>query len=136
MFFFGCSGCEPARKAKPKIYTLEVTAYCACGKCCGWKRNWYGAPVYSYGPNKGKHKVVGLTASGVKAKKGTIAADTSIFPFGTVMYIEGYGYGTVEDRGGAIKGEKIDLFFPRHSEALRWGRKKMQVSVWFPDKNK
>jgi len=78
------------------IETIQVTAYCACGKCCGWERNWRGQKVYSYGPHKGEPKIVGLTASGTWAKKGTIAADTNIFPLGTIMYIKGYGYGVVK----------------------------------------
>ena len=119
----------PARKAD-KIVTMEVTGYCKCGKCCGWYRNWYGRPTISYGKNKGKKKAVGITARGTKAAPGTIAADTSKYPFGTIMYIDGYGYGVVEDRGGAIKGEKIDLFFTSHEQALQWGRVKKNVRVW------
>jgi hypothetical protein len=64
---------------------------------------------------------------------GTIAADTRFYPFGTRMYIPGYGWGTVEDRGGAIKGpERIDLYFSSHQEALEWGRKKVQVTIQYP----
>jgi 3D (Asp-Asp-Asp) domain-containing protein len=72
-----------------------------------------------------------MTASGVMARSGTIAADTSLYPFGTVLYIEGYGYGRVEDRGGAIKGARLDLWFPSHRAALAWGRRKQTpVKVW------
>jgi len=112
--------------------TLMTTGYCKCGTCCGWKRNWLLRPVYSYGPLKGKPKKVGMTASGTKARRGTIAADTRIYPFGTVIYIEGYGYGKVEDRGGGIKGQHVDLFFRTHDQALEWGRKTLEVKVWFP----
>lgn len=64
---------------------------------------------------------------------GTIAADTRFYPFGTRMYIPGYGWGTVEDRGGAIKGKhRIDLYFNSHSDALHWGRKKINVTIEFP----
>jgi 3D (Asp-Asp-Asp) domain-containing protein len=112
--------------------TLETTGYCPCKKCCGWKRNWFGRPVFASGPLKGRPKKVGMTASGTRARHGTIAADTSRFPFGTIMHIPGYGYGRVEDRGSAIKGGKIDLFFRRHSEALQWGRERKQVQVWLP----
>lgn len=130
----GCSGINPVLRRKPEIKTLETTGYCSCGDCCDWERTWYGRAVFTSGPNKGKTKKVGITASGTKARKGTIAADTRVFPFGTIMYIEDYGYGVVEDRGGAIKGHKIDLFFPRHSQALKWGRQKKQVKIWLPDK--
>ena len=64
---------------------------------------------------------------------GTIAADTRYYPFGTRMYIPGYGWGVVEDRGGAIKGpDRIDLFFDSHSDALKWGRQKVQVRIEYP----
>lgn len=71
-----------------------------------------------------------MTASGVLAAYGTIAADTSLYPFGTIMYIDGYGYGRVEDRGRDIKGDRIDLYFSTHSQALQWGKKTMPVKVW------
>lgn len=75
---------------------------------------------------------MGVTSSGVKAKKGTIAADTRYYPYGTVMYIPGYGWGRVEDKGGAIKGQKIDLWFDSHKEALEWGRVRKRVKIWRP----
>jgi len=73
---------------------------------------------------------VGITASGAEAQRGTIAADTSIFPFDTVISIPGYGYGRVEDRGGDIKGYHIDLYFATHQQAREWGRKRLKVQVW------
>ncbi len=64
---------------------------------------------------------------------GTIAADTKYYPFGTRMYIPGYGWGVVEDRGGAIKGiDRIDLYFDSHSDALQWGRRKVYVTIEKP----
>lgn len=128
----GCTRFHPPKGAKPRTVTMMTTGYCKCGKCCGWKRNWRLQPVYSSGPLKGKIKKVGVTAWGTKARKGTIAADTSKYPFGTIMYIEGYGYGRVEDRGGAIKGNHIDLFFNSHKQAVEWGRKTRKVKVWIP----
>ncbi len=110
--------------------TLLTTAYCSCQKCCGWELDSRGRPVYNYGPNKGMPKQIGVTASGTRAKKGTIAADTRIFPFGTRMFVPGYGYGVVEDRGGAIKGRHIDLYFPTHQQALAWGRQAKKVRIW------
>ncbi len=126
------SGIRPPPGSTAKPFRLEVTGYCPCGVCCGWHRDWLGRPVISSGSRKGQRKEVGITASGVKARRGTIAADTSIFPFGTVMYIPGYGYGVVEDRGGAIKGYRIDLYFSTHQAALEWGRVRHEVKVWYP----
>lgn len=123
---------RPPAGTRPRTIEMEVTGYDNGPISCGWERNWYGMPVYSSGPNKGKRKRVGITASGSRAKYGTVAADTRYYPFGTVMYIPGYGYGRVEDRGGAIKGNKLDLWFPSEREALKWGRKKVNVTVWLP----
>ena len=64
------------------------------------------------------------------ARDGTIAADTDYHPFGTRLYVPGYGYGAVEDRGGAIKGpRRLDLYFDSHGDALQWGRRKVDVQV-------
>lgn len=63
-------------------------------------------------------------------RDGTIAADTDFYPFGTRMYVPGYGWGTVEDRGSSIKGpSRIDLYYSSHQEALEWGRKKVRVTI-------
>lgn len=77
-------------------------------------------------------KHVGKTASGAMVRSGTIAADPTIYPFGTVMHIPGYGYGVVEDVGGAINGQHIDLYRPNHWFARRWGAQAKKVKVWFP----
>ena len=111
---------------------MEVTAYCACQKCCGWKRSIWSCclfPVYSSGSLKGKRKKVGITSDGTKAKKGVIAADISKYPYGTEMYIPGYGWGVVHDKGSDIKGNHIDVFFKSHKKALEWGRKKLYVTI-------
>lgn len=66
-------------------------------------------------------------------QQGTIAADTKHYPFGTRMYIPGYGWGVVEDKGGAIKGpDRIDLFFDSHEDAIRWGKRKVHVEIVKP----
>jgi 3D (Asp-Asp-Asp) domain-containing protein len=123
---------RPANREEAQLVTLVTTGYCPCGKCCGWQRNWFGRPVISGGPSRGKPKKVGYTASGVRARPGTIAADTRLYPFGTVMYVPGYGYGRVEDRGSDIQGHHIDLYFRTHWAAKRWGRGKQRVKVWLP----
>lgn len=114
-----------------RYVTMVTTAYCPCEICCSWTRDAKGNPVVSAGRGKGKPKQVGVTASGTKARPGTIAADTRYYPMGTVMWIEGYGYGVVEDRGGKIRGRhRIDLFHATHAEAKKWGKKKQSVVVW------
>ncbi len=128
----GCRTIRPPHGSIPQERTLITTGYCSCGKCCGWRRTWYGKPVYSSGPKKGQRKAVGATASGKRASRGTIAADTAVYPFNTVMLVPGYGYGIVEDRGGAIKGDHVDLFFPAHRMALEWGRRTKRVKIWVP----
>ena len=62
---------------------------------------------------------------------GTVAADTRYYPFGTRLYVPGYGYGVVEDRGGAIKGPKrLDLYMGSHRRARRWGRQRLDVEFF------
>lgn len=126
----GCASRGPLRRGE--FVTLEATGYCKCGDCCGWKRNLFLRPVHAYGPNEGKPKKIGETASGTKAKVGTIAADTRVYPFGTRIRVPGYGWGTVEDRGGAIQGQRLDLFFDSHEDALEWGRQTVTVEVFRP----
>lgn len=92
---------------------FTLTGYCACPICCG---------AYSNMENP-------TTASGTTATPGrTVAADTNVFPFGTKLLINGQIY-TVEDRGGAIKGNRIDIFFASHQEALIFGRRGASVYV-------
>jgi len=88
------------------IGTFTITAYCGCKKCSG-------------GSNK--------TASGTTPTEGrTIAADTSILPYGTQVVIDGIVY-TVEDCGSGVKGNHIDIFFSTHEKALAYGRKTIKV---------
>jgi len=90
---------------------FELTAYCPCPICCG---------IYS-------NMVNPTTASGTRATQGrTIATDTSVIPFGSQVVINGKIY-TAEDTGGAIKGNRIDIYFESHTEALYFGRQKAQV---------
>ena len=110
---------------------VRVTGYCNCGECCGWRRSWFGLgrPIYSRGPLKGRPKKVGVTARGTQAKTGTIAADPKVFPFGTCLAVPGYGEGVVEDTGGAILGRHIDVWFPTHAAARKWGTRTLKIDV-------
>lgn len=70
----------------------------------------------------------GITASGTVVNRGTVSVDAEVIPLGTKLYVEGYGYATALDTGGAIKGNKIDLYMETKKEAFEWGRRK--VKVW------
>lgn len=78
----------------------------------------------------------GLTASGYSIWTNGMklaAADTSMLPFGTVITVPGYNDGKpipVLDRGGAIKGNRLDVLYPTHNVAMKWGRQNLQVTVW------
>ena len=96
---------------------FTASSYCFCSKCCG--------------------KTTGTTASGTKATAGRTVAMSSSYPFGTKVLIKtssgkilnnGNPY-IVEDRGGAIKGNKIDIFQNSHHEALNFGRQTVYVKV-------
>lgn len=81
------------------------------------------------------HPEYGITFSGIRVVRddkafSTIAADTKLFPLGTVLFIPGYGYGVVADTGSAIKGKKIDLYFDTKDQVYQeWGKKKVNVYV-------
>ena len=71
----------------------------------------------------------GVTASGMAASKGVAAVDTSVIPFGTKLYIPGYGIAIAADTGGAINGNRIDLCYNTLSEAYGWGRRNVTVYI-------
>ena len=90
--------------------TFKATAYCPCKKCCD--------------------KNDGITASGVKAKEGiTIATDWDVLPAGTEVEIQGIGTRIVQDKGGAIRGNRIDIFFENHRDALNFGVQEVLVRI-------
>ncbi|MEA1970272.1 MAG: 3D domain-containing protein [Thermodesulfobacteriota bacterium] len=133
-FLYGCCFFPKGKEYKRVVRKMVVTAYDAGPESCGWERKYWciGPPVYAYGPLKGKRKKVGITADGTEAKHGTIAADTRLYPFGTKMYVPGYGWGEVHDTGSAIKGSHIDVFFSDRDDALEWGRQYLKVVVLLP----
>lgn len=91
---------EVVKEPEYEWISIKATAYCPCAKCCG--------------------KSDGITSSGVVATSGHTVAAPKKYPFGTQMEINGIVY-TVEDRGGAIQGNKIDIFFDTHEEARAFG---------------
>ena len=95
-------------KTKATAGTYKVTAYCACAQCCG--------------------KTNGITASGTRATAGRTVAAPANFAFGTKLDIGGNTY-VVEDRGGAIQGNKIDIYMNSHADALRWGVRYLTVNI-------
>ncbi len=106
------------------LYTLLVTnmraevftatAYCSCEKCCN---------------KRSSNKLYGVTATGKEAKWGTVAVDRKVIKLGSRLMIEGFPNTTfrAEDVGGAINGNRIDIWFPSHKEALKFGVKKIVV---------
>ncbi|HUW65849.1 MAG TPA: ubiquitin-like domain-containing protein [Spirochaetia bacterium] len=69
------------------------------------------------------------TASGTVPRAGTVAVDPAVIPLGSRLYVEGYGYGTALDTGGAITGKRIDLFFDTFRETDEWGVRYVRVFV-------
>ncbi len=132
---YGCSTLFRDKGRETATRKMLVTAYDAGQKSTGWKYKWgccLMPPVYAYGPHEGERKQVGITSDGTRAKKGTIAADISRYPYGTKMYVPGYGWGVVHDTGSAIKGDHIDVFFPYEKDAKKWGRKYLDVIIQRP----
>jgi uncharacterized protein YabE (DUF348 family) len=75
----------------------------------------------------------GITATGINLKTNPgsklIAVDPRVIPLGSKVYVDGYGYAIAGDTGGAIKGNRIDVFFPSKSDAYRWGVRKVKIRV-------
>ena len=93
---------------------MKVMAYCPCPQCCG---------IYSGGK----------TAGGYEITQGDtfVAADRG-HSFGTEMIVPGYNDSRpveVRDRGGAIRGNRLDVFFDSHREVRQWGVRYLPVKV-------
>ncbi|MEH7374694.1 3D domain-containing protein [Neobacillus drentensis] len=93
-----------------KTLTVSATAYTAnCKRCSG------------------------ITAIGLNLKKNptqkVISVDPKVIKLGTKVFVEGYGYAVAGDTGGAIKGNKIDIFVPSQKTAIQWGRKTVKVKI-------
>lgn len=102
---------EPVQNSQQIIDLGEfkLTAYCPCVKCCG--------------------KNDGVTSTGVTAQPNrTIAVDTDVIPYGSIIIIDGKEY-VAEDCGGSIKGNRIDIYFDTHKEALEFGIQHKNVSM-------
>lgn len=100
----------PEVKIEPiSLGEFTVTHYCPCAKCCG--------------------KSDGITYTGTQATEGrTIAVDPNVIPLGSEIIIEGQAY-IAEDVGGAIKGNKLDIFVDSHQEAINRGKIKREVKL-------
>ncbi|SHI50794.1 3D domain-containing protein [Lutispora thermophila] len=75
------------------------------------------------------HPQYGITRSGLKVRHGIVAVDPSVIPLGTWLYVEGYGEALAADTGGAIKGNRIDLYFDSPSDVAKYGKKKVKVYI-------
>ncbi len=69
------------------------------------------------------------TATGIWPSRGTIATDPRVIPTGSKLWVEGYGPAVAADTGGAIQGQKIDLYMDSEHECLQWGRRKVEVQI-------
>lgn len=86
---------------------FTLTSYCKCEKCCG---KWAD----------------GITASGLTAEPGMIAVDPNVISLGSYVMIDGVEY-LAADTGGAIKGNRIDVFCEDHQSALEYGVQRHEV---------
>lgn len=117
--------------SEEKVKSLLVAAprpkIVACGS--------YEIASRGVGPGQGPVKFISTaytwtghrTAIGAVPRRGIVAVDPRVVRLGTRMYIEGYGYAVAADTGGVIKGRKIDVYLETNREAVKWGRKKVNV---------
>lgn len=73
------------------------------------------------------YSLKGKMANGQKVHSGAIAADPRVLPIGSMVMIEGMGIFTVKDTGGAIKGNRIDIWMPDKRRAMKFGKRKVQL---------
>lgn len=97
-----------------RALNMVATAYCACEKCTG--------------KNPGD-RGYGITRSGIPVKPGIAAVDPKVIPLGSNLYVEGYGFALAADTGSAIKGNRIDLYYPTHKESENYGVKRIKVYI-------
>lgn len=107
---------QALEKEEPKLVSLgdfRLTAYCSCEKCCGkWALN-------RQKDENGKDIVYGSTGA-ILAAGASIAVDPAVIPYGSQVEINGHTY-TAHDTGGAIQGNRIDVYFDNHQDALNFG---------------
>ena len=76
----------------------------------------------------------GITKTGINLKRNpdmnVIAVDPDVIKLGTKVYVEGYGYAIAGDVGSGIKGNKIEVFIPTTTEAFKWGRKNVKITIF------
>jgi 3D (Asp-Asp-Asp) domain-containing protein len=103
----------PEQPKRISLGEFKLTAYCSCVKCCGF---WaYSRPL----DENGNDIVIG--ASGERLQQGvSIAVDPAVIPYDTTVYINGVAY-IARDCGGAIKDNRIDVYFDNHQDALDFG---------------
>ena len=100
------------------IGTFTATAYCPCVKCCGiWSEDH---------PSRGEDYVQKTRAGTIPEEGRTIAADWDVLPEGSEVILDGHTY-IVEDRGGAVKGNSIDIFFESHEAAVEFGVQEVEL---------
>jgi Domain of unknown function (DUF348)./G5 domain./3D domain. len=97
-----------------KVLTMTATAYDATYESTGKKPG---------------DKGYGITYSGIPVREGIVAVDPRVIPLGTKLYVEGYGYALAADTGGAIKGNRIDLYYDDPKVVARFGIQKRKVYI-------
>lgn len=110
-------------------YTVEAGTVGA--KRCGDRTNTVGRVVYmeatAYHPTDGDG--LGITATGTKAGRGTVAVDPDVIDLGSSVYVPGYGMAVATDTGGDIIGNRIDLCMEEFDECWEFGRRDVEVFV-------
>ncbi|MGI6585449.1 MAG: DUF348 domain-containing protein [Gracilibacteraceae bacterium] len=75
------------------------------------------------------HPQYGITYSGLRVRPGIVAVDPKVIPLGTYLYVEGYGEALAADIGGAIKGNRIDLYYESPEDVAKYGKRTVKVYV-------
>lgn len=118
------------KEKKAAVTPVSTSSKSSASSSSSAEEYYVTATAYTSGCNG----CTGKTATGVNLRANPnakiIAVDPSFIPLGTKVYVEGYGYATAADTGGAVNGKKIDVFVPSTADAYNWGVKTVKIKVF------
>jgi len=96
-----------------------------------WDMQEFEATAYTHVATPGVADINGsgdgITATGTLVREGVVAVDPAVIPLGSKVWVQGRGWLSAEDTGGAIRGNRVDIFLPIRGEAMRFGRQSVKV---------
>ena len=105
---------QMSSRGEIRTINMKITAYDLSYESCGKSPD---------------HPAYGITSTGKKVKDGYVAVDPEVIPYGTRMYIDGYGVVQAEDTGGDINGNRLDIYMSSKDDCIKWGIQDRKVYI-------